>query len=596
MYIDSMNGIITMCVPEFDSSKGKTIYTLGKNGFTKEVSFGGHDEGAFETSAEAVPEDTESSDTDIEEVKEKEEINKYTYFWSRIGETSNQLYSAFFSEYEFLEGSGLGAINGSNFEMLLSKLTEAKPKSQLELKMAYTDFFKEEGIYDDAYFFLVDEEQMYAYDSANNKYYYVGTVGKPATEDDLSDMKNKIDGTEVELSSIFTRECLQEIAVDNIETIEQNNGIITVKTDKGVSLKGNDSYTDSYYDEKKICAWKISIPTDSGYKIIEATYEQVKKYLEEGLATDIEISTYYDYYNVSISEVGIENITITLPNMDTYASILEGEEKEKFIFENEILPAYESYVRENYGDQVCYSFIYLNDDNIPELLISSAQEFWVCGICSYTNNSVISTGVNNRDSWYLEKQNLLYAWGGYESFYDNIYTIKDGAFSCVANGKEEKQYDENGMPFFEYFWNEQSVSEEEYQNLLAQAFDKEKAISTYDLDFYSTIQEAYENLGKEHYSAFATDITKFELTDNILTIETDADYNICYSISEDCTWEQAGLGAEIEFYGTTSYEEIKEKVEEIRQIFVQYNEYESPPRICVDIVDGVIVKVYTLSS
>lgn len=79
-----------------------------------------------------------------------------------------------------------------------------------------------------------------------------------------------------------------------------------------------------------------------------------------------------------------------------------------------------------------------------------------------------------------------------DGYYDDIYTIQDGMFVWVCGGSygaednAHVQLDASGMPIYQYFWNETQVaSEEEYTDLLNQAFDTERAVSPYDNTEYS---------------------------------------------------------------------------------------------------------------
>jgi len=61
-------------------------------------------------------------------------------------------------------------------------------------------------------------------------------------------------------------------------------------------------------------------------------------------------------------------------------------------FEKVILPAYEKYVRENFSKAVAhdspYSFIYLNNDNIPELVVEGGFSAAGCLVCTYNKGVV----------------------------------------------------------------------------------------------------------------------------------------------------------------------------------------------------------------
>ncbi len=70
-------------------------------------------------------------------------------------------------------------------------------------------------------------------------------------------------------------------------------------------------------------------------------------------------------------------------------------------------------------------------------------------------------------------------------YYDTLYQIEDGKFAAMASGNYSApddgnmQTDENGNPVYEYKWNDATVTEEEYKKSLAELFNGEKAVDTY---------------------------------------------------------------------------------------------------------------------
>lgn len=195
-------------------------------------------------------------------------------------------------------------------------------------------------------------------------------------------------------------------------------------------------------------------------------------------------------YEENLKESGDEEIEEKVAD----AAILEETAVEETAveavdFEQVILPAYERYVRENFAttDSRPYSFIFLNDDEIPELVVEGDCHAAGNLICTYINDSVVSMRTGRLNFNFLEKQNLL----------------------CNSDD-------------YDYYWNAQMVSCEEYNNLLNQIYDTEKAVDKYDFIFYSSIQEAYENIGNTNFSEFLNHIINFELANGVLTVENDS--------------------------------------------------------------------------
>ena len=87
------------------------------------------------------------------------------------------------------------------------------------------------------------------------------------------------------------------------------------------------------------------------------------------------------------------------------------------------------------------------------------------------------------DAVYLPGQNLLDNVGGnMDSYYDRVFQIQDGTWVQIADGKYYAKYsnggmelDEEGSPIYEFNWNGQVVSEEEYQENLAGVIDVDSA-------------------------------------------------------------------------------------------------------------------------
>ena len=167
-------------------------------------------------------------------------------------------------------------------------------------------------------------------------------------------------------------------------------------------------------------------------------------------------------------------------------------------FETEILPAYEKYVRENYPNDNPYlygpySFIYLDGDNIPELV--AAGQFSLAGnlVCTYANGVV---GLNVGEAvGCIERKNLLISSGGRQgAYYDDVYSIHNGKFVQVFNGAWvedlDENADENGNFIYRYYINSVEVSQEEYKNKLSNLIGNNSMNSGQFISGH-TIREAY---------------------------------------------------------------------------------------------------------
>ena len=85
-----------------------------------------------------------------------------------------------------------------------------------------------------------------------------------------------------------------------------------------------------------------------------------------------------------------------------------------------------------------------------------------------------------------------------DSYYDRVFQIQDGTWVQIADGKYGAKYsnagmelDENGNLIYEYKWNGQVVSEEEYQEELRSVIDVDSAthLETKGLSYDEMVEE-----------------------------------------------------------------------------------------------------------
>ena len=129
-----------------------------------------------------------------------------------------------------------------------------------------------------------------------------------------------------------------------------------------------------------------------------------------------------------------------------------------------------------------YSLIYVNDDEIPELVMDSGV--------SAGGTLILTCGNGQVDEWmalrcnfdYIERGNQIHNPGGLMgTYYDRIAAIENSVWTDVAEGNygeppEGTMLDEEGELVYEYFWEGESVTEQEYAERLNAAYDTEKAV------------------------------------------------------------------------------------------------------------------------
>ena len=143
--------------------------------------------------------------------------------------------------------------------------------------------------------------------------------------------------------------------------------------------------------------------------------------------------------------------------------------------------AYRSYVTENasYGDT--YALIYVDDDNVPELVIDSGFEAGGCRILTYAQGKVNVLSTRRRGFTYIERGNRLCNSDGHmDSYYDDVYEIRNGQWVCIARG-EYYGYLSGWNEILQryvcknYIWNGQRTDIGQYMISLGQVYDSYRA-------------------------------------------------------------------------------------------------------------------------
>lgn len=156
--------------------------------------------------------------------------------------------------------------------------------------------------------------------------------------------------------------------------------------------------------------------------------------------------------------------------------------------------AYTNYVKEHgnltdsFGDGLdIYALVDINGDSIPELygnLGTTANGDFVATY-SKENGLAVQTLWNYGFS-YIPKQNLFHdSYGHMDEYEDRVYSIENGQIVLKhtgAYGSSEVpiQTDADGMPVYNYTWDGQDVSQEEYTQKLNEVYNMDEAIDLFD--------------------------------------------------------------------------------------------------------------------
>ena len=134
-----------------------------------------------------------------------------------------------------------------------------------------------------------------------------------------------------------------------------------------------------------------------------------------------------------------------------------------------------------------YKLLDLNEDGVPELYINFGSTAGGDAILSYFNGEIVEQKMDNYGFRYIEGANLFRDFGGHmDEYYDKIYTLENGNFVLLYSGEygaednSKVEYGDDGMPVYQYFWeNEEVSSEEEYEKKLNEVYDTEKEVNIF---------------------------------------------------------------------------------------------------------------------
>ena len=148
-----------------------------------------------------------------------------------------------------------------------------------------------------------------------------------------------------------------------------------------------------------------------------------------------------------------------------------------------------------------YNLIYVDNDNIPEILEVGNCAASGCIILNYSNGKVNATQFWRLGFTYIEKENLmLNSDGNMDCYYDKVYSIIDGKTTLIAEGinciadYDNLQYDAEGFRIFQFTWEGEIVEENKYKEELNNVFDKSKAQDGYIWEDVYTKEELIEKI------------------------------------------------------------------------------------------------------
>lgn len=149
-----------------------------------------------------------------------------------------------------------------------------------------------------------------------------------------------------------------------------------------------------------------------------------------------------------------------------------------------------------------YALIFVDDDNIPELVYSTDENNIVLATFGQNTVNIFSSQLNKVS--YVEGQNVLFASEHVQANLDDyVVAIKDGSWIAIASGIRapedpwaEDSFDENGMPIVSY-WEVndlQLTSQEEYDELMVKYYDSSAAKEVKDFKTSKEVLSVIDSL------------------------------------------------------------------------------------------------------
>ena len=143
--------------------------------------------------------------------------------------------------------------------------------------------------------------------------------------------------------------------------------------------------------------------------------------------------------------------------------------------------AYRDYVAKYGETNEFYSLIYVNDDDIPELVIDSGVEAKGCRILTYDGAAVDVLTTRRLGFTYIERENRLCNSDGLmDQYFDDVYEIRNGRWVCIARGEYYGYYsgwnDILGRYVCKnYIWNGQVTDIGQYMINLSSIYNAQRA-------------------------------------------------------------------------------------------------------------------------
>lgn len=136
--------------------------------------------------------------------------------------------------------------------------------------------------------------------------------------------------------------------------------------------------------------------------------------------------------------------------------------------------AYLSYIHSEgrYMEYCTFSLVYVDEDDIPELIIDTGSGAGGCYILTFHDHDLDVWRSDWLNVTYIERGGLVCDSGGKMGhYYDNVYAIRGGKWVFVdggtwGDGPDGVQLDENGNIMEFFYWDDRELTREEYETRL----------------------------------------------------------------------------------------------------------------------------------
>ena len=143
--------------------------------------------------------------------------------------------------------------------------------------------------------------------------------------------------------------------------------------------------------------------------------------------------------------------------------------------------AYLNFLKDKQESHIAFALVYIDNDDIPELYLSGVCEAEGDMVCSFKNGTVITQQLNRTGGGqYIERSgDIINQNGNMGRCYTNVYKLNENGFTKILNALSVQSVEHIGGEeynfVYEYFVENNSVSEEEYNDAINAAFDFSRA-------------------------------------------------------------------------------------------------------------------------